>query len=306
MESTAAKQLEHLRAAAELGGLAVSNYVLPVDRHVLVGTHRFHYLDWRAREGSRAVLLLHGGGLTAHTWDLVCLSLQPEYHCLALDLRGHGDSEWSAAMEYSREAHAADIEGLVDLLDLDDFVLVGMSLGGLNALEYAARHSDRLRALVLVDVGPEIQMRGAERIREFITQDAEFDSVEEVVELARKFNKSRRPELLRTSLLFNLLKLPDGKWTWKYDRRAMSRINPEAMIRSLRALAKRLPAITCATLVVRGERSDVFSDEDAEKVAARVPNARWVKVSNAGHTVQGDNPRGLVDAMRAFFTEVGA
>jgi pimeloyl-ACP methyl ester carboxylesterase len=86
----------------------------------------------------------------------------------------------------------------------------------------------------------------------------------------------------------------------------MSRINPEAMIRSLRALAKRLPAITCATLVVRGERSDVFSDEDAEKVAARVPNARWVKVSNAGHTVQGDNPRGLVDAMRAFFTEVGA
>src|SRR5207249_11254917 len=107
--------------------------------------------------GTRApppVLFLHGGGLNVRTWDLVGAALKIERHCLALDQRGHGDSEWSPEMDYATESHVADLDAFVDHLGLDRFVLVGMSLGGANALAWAGAHSRRLAALVLVDVRP--------------------------------------------------------------------------------------------------------------------------------------------------------
>src|SRR2546428_10158960 len=133
-------ELAHLELAAELAGVELPEVVLPEDRFVELNGLRLHYLDWGG-EGRPRVLFLHGGGLTAHTWDLVCLALRADYHCLALDLRGHGDSDWSPGMDYSFEAHRDDVEAFADLLRLDRFVLVGMSLGGITALAYAGRHS---------------------------------------------------------------------------------------------------------------------------------------------------------------------
>lgn len=125
--------LEHALRVANLGDLHV---VLPRDVDVVLRGMRFHYLDW-GNDAAPPILFLHGGGLTAHTFDLVCLALQGEHHCLALDQRGHGDSEWSAVMDYETATHAADIAAFVDHLALRHFVLVGMSLGGLNAIKYA-------------------------------------------------------------------------------------------------------------------------------------------------------------------------
>src|SRR5205814_301136 len=163
-----------------------------------------------------------GGGLTAHTWDLVCLALRAEFRCLALDQRGHGDSEWSPTLDYAPEAHVRDIAALIDHLGLDRPVLVGQSMGGMNALAYAARPGARLAGLVLVDVGPDIRWDGAQRIATFVQGPGELDSVEAFVERARAFSPSRDPRLLRRSILHNLRELPDGRWTWKYDRRAMT------------------------------------------------------------------------------------
>jgi pimeloyl-ACP methyl ester carboxylesterase len=302
MSLSPSEYLEHLHEVMATAGVKVPEIVLPEEHHVIARRMRFRYLDWGTR-GKPTILFLHGGGLTAHTWDVPCLALRQEYHCLAVDLRGHGDSEWSPEMDYRIEAHRDDVEALVDVLGLSRFVLVGMSLGGLAAIGFAARHAARLAALVLVDVGPETRMEGARRIQEFVAAPAEFTSIEEVVERAMSFNPSRDPPFLRKSLQHNLRSQPNGTLTWKHDRRHRGKFDVEEWRRRRLALWDEIPKITCPTLVVRGARSDVFLDEDAEKLAAALPSGRWARVEGAGHTVQGDNPRGLLEVMRPFIGE---
>ena len=300
----ASDQLEDLRMAAEVSGLEIPDLVLPTERDVILRGMRFHYLDWGTID-RRPILFLHGGGLTAHTWDLMCLEMRKNYHCLALDQRGHGDSEWSPEMDYSVEAHLRDVEAFVDHLRLNRFILVGMSMGGMNSIAYASRHSHRLAGLVLVDVGPDVRVDGARRIADFTGTSAELDSVDEFVDRAISFNPRRDRSLLRRSLLHNLRQLPNGKWTWKYDRRHRVRDRLPELIARINELWQEVPDIACPTLVARGSESDVFLDEDAEKFASALPDGRWVRVEEAGHTVQGDNPRGLVQALREFFSEIG-
>jgi esterase len=294
---------EHLQMAATTAGLALPEIVLPDSHHVLLGRMRFHYLDWGIA-GRPPIVFLHGGGLNAHTWDLVCASLRRERHCLALDQRGHGESEWSPEMDYRTESHVADLDAFVGRLGLERFVLVGMSLGGVNGLAWAGRHSDRLAGLVLVDIGPEVRTEGVRKIAAFTSEAAPLDSVEHFVERALAFNPRRNRELLRRSLLHNLRRMPDGRFMWKYDQRHRGKVDPDAYARRRELLWSAVDGVTCPTLVVRGAQSDVFHDEDAERLAARLRRGRWVRVEGAGHTVQGDNPAGLLVRLREFLDEV--
>ena len=264
---------------------------------------RFHYLDW-GTAGRPPIVFLHGGGLNAHTWDLVAAALRRERHCLALDQRGHGDSEWSPAMDYSTESHVADLDAFIGALRLERFVLVGMSLGGVNALAWAGQHSRRLAGLVIVDVGPEIRGDGVRKIAAFTSDAAPLDSLDAFVERALAFNPRRQRELLRRSLLHNLRPMPDGRWMWKYDQRHRGKVDPSAQARRRELLWTAVEGVECPTLVVRGAESDVFHDEDAERLAARLRRGRWTRVERAGHTVQGDNPAALVAALRPFLDEV--
>src|SRR5262245_55333793 len=133
----------HLELSAATAGITLPEIVLPEERHLVLGRMRFHYLDW-GTPGRPSMVFLHGGGLNAHTWDLVCLALRRERHCVALDQRGHGESEWSPEMNYAIESHARDVGAFIDALKLERFVLVGMSLGGVNGLAWAGRNSQRL------------------------------------------------------------------------------------------------------------------------------------------------------------------
>ncbi|PYN18326.1 MAG: alpha/beta hydrolase [Candidatus Rokuibacteriota bacterium] len=296
----------HLALASATAGLTLPDLVLPTAHHVILRGMRFHYLDWGTR-GRAPMLFLHGGGLNVHTWDLVCAALRLERHCLALDQRGHGDSEWSPEMDYAIESHAADLDAFVDTAGLDRFVLVGMSLGGATSLAWAGAHSRRLAALVLVDVGPETRQAGRAKIAAFTSEATPLDSVEDFVNRALAFNPRRNATLLRRSLLHNLRQMPDGKWMWKYDQRHRGRaLDPAATERRRELLWSAAAKVTCPTLVVRGAESDVFHDEDAERLARALPDGRWVKVERAGHTVQGDNPAGLLIALRKFLSEVTA
>ena len=292
----------HLEASAATAGLALPDLTLPSAHHVLLGRMRFHYLDW-GTAGRPPVVFLHGGGLNAHTWDLVCAALRREQHCVALDQRGHGESEWSPEMDYATESHVGDLEAFVDTLGLDRFVLVGMSLGGVNALAWAGRHGHRLAGLVIVDVGPEIRTDGVKKIAAFTSEATPLDSVEQFVDRALTFNPRRNRELLRRSLLHNLRRMPDGRFMWKYDQRHRGKVDPDAYARRRELLWSAVDTVPCPTLVVRGAQSDVFHDEDAERLAGRLQRGRWVKIEGAGHTVQGDNPGALLVRLREFLAE---
>ena len=296
---------EHLKLSSATAGLKLPDLELPAAHHVILRGMRFHYLDW-GTPGLPPVLFLHGGGLNVHTWDLVCAALKTERHCLALDQRGHGDSEWSPVMDYSTESHAGDLEAFVDHLGLDRFVLVGMSLGGANALAWAGAHSRRLTALVLVDVGPEVRQAGVRKIAAFTSEATPLDSVEEFVTRALAFNPRRDATLLRRSLLHNLRRMPDGRYMWKYDQRHRGKVDPGARAHRSELLWAAVDGVECPTLVVRGAQSDVFHDEDAERLAGRFRRGRWVRIEGAGHTVQGDNPAGLLVALREFLGEAAA
>ncbi|HXZ88692.1 MAG TPA: alpha/beta hydrolase [Candidatus Binataceae bacterium] len=297
-----AGQIEMLRKAVEIAGLDAHEVVLPQDRQVIVGMTRFHYLDWGGN--GHPILFLHGGGLNAHTWDVVALMLRERYRCIALDQRGHGDSEWSPAIDYGVETQVCDVEGFVDSLGLERPVLVGQSMGGLNSMAYAVRHSARMKGLVVVDVGPEIEAAGAQRIREFASTP-ELDSIDAFLERAVRFNPLRDPAVLRRSLFYNLRQLPSGKWALKHDQRRASEEAARISTAQRERLAQQVSRISCPTLIVRGALSEVLTDAAAERFARSLPNARWVRVENAGHNVQGDNPRGLLEAMRPFLREVG-
>jgi esterase len=296
--------LAHLRLATDVAGLDVDEVVVPAERDVVVDGLRLHYLDW-GRRGRPVLVFLHGGCLTAHTWDLVCLALRADFHCLAVDQRGHGDSEWSPILDYGPDAHVRDIRGLIEQLDLTKPVLIGQSLGGLNAMTYAAEAAHRLAGIVMVDVGPDPQPSAVERIANFVMGDPGHGSVEDFVQRAQAFNDRRDPRLLRYSLRHNLRRLPDGTWTWKYDRRGLSHEYVTSVRRSLEQLRDGAHAITCPVLVVKGAESDAFSDTQASSFAAAFRDGRWAKVENAAHTVQGDNPRGLAQVLTDFLTEIG-
>jgi esterase len=267
-------------------------------RHVVVDGFRLHVLDWGG--DGPAMLMLHGGALTAHTWDAVCRRLRGRHRCVAVDLRGHGDSEWSPELDYGIDAFVRDVAGLVDGLELERPVVVGQSLGAVTGLAYAAREPDRLAGLVMIDAAPWVQRRGAARIAEFVLAPAELPSVDDFVDRARRFNPRRDPALLRETLLSNLRPLPQGGFTWKYDRRHLSRERFEAFAGELPKLERLLPEARCPVLVVRGEESDVLTEADADRLAAALPDGRAVTIAGAGHTVQGDNPAGLVAALEEF------
>ncbi|HSM84545.1 MAG TPA: alpha/beta hydrolase [Candidatus Limnocylindrales bacterium] len=298
-----AEELEHLMLAAKISGVE-TEIVLPKRGEIATPRMRLHYLDW-GTAGRRPMVFLHGAALNAHTWDVVCLILREQYHCHALDQRGHGESAWAEDGDYSGDAHRGDIEAFVDGLGLDQFVLVGHSMGGFNAFNYAFDHSHRLAALVLVDAGPTMLVKGARRIVDFVTQTAELDSLEEAIEKAIEFNPRRDPRLLRRSLLHNFRQSPSGKWTRKTDLRMWHGMRDREKERDrLKERFRQAARITCPTLIVQGSLSDVFTSDDAQELAKQFKDGHYAQVGEAGHTVQGDNPRAFAETLGDFLGRV--
>lgn len=300
----AAEELEHLALAAKISGIEIE-IVLPQKCQIVLEKMRLNYLDWGAA-GRRPILFLHGAALNAHTWDVVCLALRQQYHCYAMDQRGHGESAWAEDADYSGEAHRGDIEAFVNQLGLDQFVLVGHSMGGFNSFNYAFHHGHRLAALVLVDAGPTMLVKGARRIVDFVSQTAELDSLEEVIQKAIEFNPRRDPRLLRRSLLHNFRQNASGKWTRKTDLRMWhGNLNREQERERLKErFLQAATLINCPTLIVQGSLSDVFTTDDAQKLATQFSQGHFAQVGEAGHTVQGDNPRVFANVLSQFLDKV--
>ncbi len=299
MSLSAEEYREHLATTSIRAGFSFDGVVLPESREFHVDRMRFHCLDW-GNKHLPTIVFLHGGALNAHTWDLCCLALRDDFHCVALDQRGHGDSDWAHDSDYSMGAQLADTKGFVDEMGLDKFILVGMSLGAINSLAFAIAHPQRLTHLVIIDAGPEMRRPGSSRIRDFVNGVQDTVTIEGIIEKALEFNPRRDPKILRRSLMHALRQQPDGTWAWKYDRRRFQALDQETHRAERAKLADGLARIACPTLVVRGAESDVFHEEDGIRLAQRLPDGKFVTVPRAGHTVQGDNPKDLVAELRRF------
>ncbi len=296
------EETEHHRLRLELAGLPYRPLEPAERHHIVLHGMRFHYVEWGRRAG-RPILFLHGGGQTCRTWDIVCHELAHDYRCIALDLRGHGDSEWSYESDYRIEAHAADTAALVDALDVSGLVLAGMSLGGLTGLHYALGHPDRVTGFVAVDVGPWVNVEGGAPIRRFMQEVASLDELEQFVDAALRFNPRRDARLLRHSLWNNLRSCPDGRLMWKTDLRQLG-TRSIAVTDALGALRERIADLRCPTLIVRGSDSSILGEEHARRFAEAIPNGRWIAIEGAGHNVQGDQPATLVRELRRFLDEI--
>ncbi len=227
------------------------------------------------------------------------------YRLINLDQRGHGDSEWDPDGDYTRESFVADVEAVRQSLGFEQVILMGHSMGGLNAVEYTFQHPERVSALILVDVGPEAAKEGVDNIMRFTRGPDELD-FDEFVQNAMRFNTRRTEENIRERMRHRLRPLENGKWTWKFDKRfregegavrSGSEISSDELWRRFRELA---PPV----LLVRGGQSDILSQEVAERVVAEVASARLVVVPEAGHSVPGDNPDGFTAAITEFLDDI--
>jgi pimeloyl-ACP methyl ester carboxylesterase len=248
-------------------------------------------------EDGPTVVLLHGGGQTRHSWAGTWQVLVDDgWRALSVDLRGHGDSEWSDEGDYSFEAFAGDVLTVTASLDTPP-ILIGASLGGIASLLAITESPDQekvARALVLVDVAHRIEQSGKDRIGEFMTGSIDgFASLEEAADAIAAYNPHRaRPKDL-SGLAKNLRQRPDGRWIWHWDPRFVrgrfgSADETRVSIIGQDRLDHAADSLRIPTLLVRGRQSDLLSEEGARDFLERVPHAEFADVAGAGHMVAGD------------------
>jgi pimeloyl-ACP methyl ester carboxylesterase len=256
--------------------------------------------DERGEPGAPVVLLLHGGGQTRHAWGATAAVLAARgWRTIAMDLRGHGDSDWPASGGYEITDFAGDVIAVVEQLPMAPFV-VGASLGGLAALTAQGLVDGQLYAgVVLVDVTPRLEPVGVERIVGFMAAHPEgFASLDDAARAIADYLPHRRRTASLGGLERTLRECDDGRWRWRWDVRFLTdksdivggdptalRDRTERLRRELTDAARRLRV---PTLLIRGALSDLVSHEGARELLEAVPHARHVDVADAAHMVAGD------------------
>jgi len=251
------------------------------------------------------VLLLHGGGQTRHAWGSTAEKVASEgWRTVALDLRGHGDSEWAPHGDYSFTAFGGDCIAVVDQLGRPP-VLVGASLGGMSAL-IAEGTSDRTvsSGLVLVDITPKTNMDGIQRIKTFMESGLDgFDSLEDAAKAIAGYTPQRaRP--VNPAGLMKVLRERDGRWYWHWDPALIGQGRTEVVPNTLAGLLDvAMSNIHVPTLLVRGLLSDVVTQEGVDHFLAAIPGATVVDVDGAAHMIAGDRNDAFSDAVVAFLRD---
>jgi pimeloyl-ACP methyl ester carboxylesterase len=265
------------------------NLLRPIERAVKVRDARLRLLDWGG-EGRPPVLLLHGFTGHAHAWDTLSIALQPGFHVLALDQRGHGDSDPGDV--YNAVASFDDLSAVVAELGRAPLVLIGLSMGGRNAMYFASKRPELVAKLVVVDIGPEISARATAPAP---PEPESWDSIEQAAQHLYRANRYPGIHYYRWVVSHSLRARPDGRLVWKWhpsikERRTNPNVDWWALLRTL----------TMPTLVLRGAESTVLDREVAERMARELPNGRLVEIPRAVHTLHEDNPDAVLAALESF------
>lgn len=249
--------------------------------------------DRRGDPGDPPVFFLHGGGQTRHSWGAAAEVVAEHGWCTyTIDSRGHGESDWSPDARYALVDFAHDLLRVADAVDANP-VVVGASLGGLTSLLALGRERPGFgRGLVLVDIVPEMEQTGTDRIGAFMATHVEsgFGSLEEAAEAVAAYNprpgRSVDPESLRKNL-----RERDGRWYWHWDPRFMQQMGRSVEGSELfdrRLLTDCARAIELPRLLIRGRMSDVVTEESARRFLEAVPGTDYVDIADAAHMVAGD------------------
>ena len=259
---------------------------------------RVSALAWGA--ASPELVLLHGGGQNAHTWDTVALALQRPL--LAVDLPGHGHSDWPADSAWLDPASMADdIALVITALAPESRAVVGMSLGGATAIALATRHPHLVAKLLLVDITPGVNSDKTSDIAAFLSGPETFATFDEILERTIAFNPTRSVSSLRRGVLHNSVQRPDGTWTWRHQL-GRPDLDTGLHVQRPENLSQwdALGAIPVPVLLARGSRSPVVDDDDEAEFRRRRPEDVVVVVEDAGHSIQGDQPVELARIIEEF------
>jgi pimeloyl-ACP methyl ester carboxylesterase len=266
------------------------------------------YLRWG--DGDPELVFLHGAAQNAHTWDTVMLALgfPPT---LAVDLPGHGHSDWRPDRDYGPWRNAETVAALLEDQAPSAKCIVGMSNGGASVIRLAAQRPELCRRALLVDVTPQVYHRGMEIPRTdrgavaLVMGPPIFDSFDDIAAAAVAQSPLRPAAGVRLGVRHNARRLEDGRWTWRYDRfRAETHLaegpssHPEWF--DFTPLWEDVSGIEVPTLLVRGGESPYVVDEDAAKMKRLLPSLDIVVVAGAGHAVQSDRPLELAAHIRRF------
>ncbi|MEZ0355457.1 alpha/beta fold hydrolase [Mycobacterium sp. SA01] len=260
-----------------------------------------------------AVVFLHGGGQTRRSWGRAAAAVAARgWQAVTVDLRGHGESDWSPDGDYRVVSFAGDVLELMRRLPPHP-VLVGASLGGFTGMLLAGEIApETLRALVLVDIVPDMDPSGASRIHQFMYDRMEsgFASLDEVADMIQEYNPHRRRPDDLDGLRANL-RHRDGRWYWHWDPKFIdgSASRPPIEVTEVDRINAAVAAILAAgtpMLLVRGQMSDLVTQERADDFLARFPQIEFADVAGAGHMVAGDRNDLFADAVVQFLGKCAA
>jgi pimeloyl-ACP methyl ester carboxylesterase len=240
------------------------------------------------------LVLVHGGAQNAHTWDTVALALGRPL--VAVDLPGHGHSDWKPDGAYHPSEMAVDVAVAIEALAPAAAAVVGMSMGGLTSIALASVRPDLVRRLALVDVTPGVNQEKGAAIAAFVSGPQSFASFDEILARTIEHNPTRTESSLRRGVLHNAVEEPDGSWRWRYDRTRRE----EGRAFAVTELWDDLERTTAPLILYRGATSPVVDDEDVAELLRRRPDAEVVVVEGAGHSIQGDRPVELASLIDRF------
>jgi len=262
---------------------------------------RLHHLEWGS-EGRHPIVLVHGSRLHAHVWNHFCRRFGERYHIIALDQRGHGDSEWSAHADYQMEDFYEDLRTVIEARRLSRFTLIGHSLGGRVCMLYAHRHPDLLERLVLVDITPGRPSAVAVRTPGEISDDdrtapGEFESSQEALVHLKRLMPRAPAALVEESVQHGLRRTGAGRYTWKYDPAFLSARRSRASGLDLWRVVQSIPA---PTLLQYGSHSNVVNHELAARLAETMPRCTVERIEGAGHGLFTDQPEAFAESVERF------
>jgi len=268
------------------------------DAYIELGGARFHYLTW-GQPHHPPLLLLHGYTNCAATWTPLAQPLAKDYHVLALDQRGHGDS---AGPVPDGPSLADDALAFLDGLNLKSIYVLGHSMGGNVALRLAAAHPERIKRLVVVDIGPEFSKRSDMRLgRIAATKKPAYDSMDEVLGYLKLVDRRAPEAILRAEAGWLTRRTAEGKYEWKHFRPVGGHGGQKTAPRPRVDRWEVVRAVRCPTLIIRGAESDILDAELAPRMAAAMHDARLVVVPGAGHYVHRDSYAAFEAAVLSFF-----